>query len=84
MGGARRAFMRNFRGKYDIINTIAVFASSLVVGTGSVGFLFTERKTVKEEEFTVHSISLVGRVVRVVASMNCSIYVPKNDRSAVA
>eukprot|EP00983_Pelagomonas_calceolata_P025477 800890-Pelagomonas_calceolata.AAC.1 len=84
--------MCNLRRKYDIVNTakgvstviITVFASSLVVGPVSISFLLTGREVVREEEFTEHSISLVGRVARAVASTNCSIHAPNDDGSAVA
>eukprot|EP00983_Pelagomonas_calceolata_P036665 1134279-Pelagomonas_calceolata.AAC.1 len=71
MGGAGRALMCNLR-------------RNLVVGPGSVSFLLTGREVVRDEGFTVHSISLVGHVAGAVASMNCSIHVPNDDGSAVA
>eukprot|EP00983_Pelagomonas_calceolata_P027822 873294-Pelagomonas_calceolata.AAC.1 len=92
MGGAGSALMCNFRRKYDIANTakgesiviIAIFASSLVVGPGSISFLLTGREVVRKEESTVHSISLAGRVAGALASTNCCIHVSNNDGSAVA
>eukprot|EP00983_Pelagomonas_calceolata_P077794 1154016-Pelagomonas_calceolata.AAC.4 len=73
-----------------VISVVTVLAYSLFVGPGSAGFLLTGRKNVREEKFTVHSISLslmwgalVGRVAGAVASTNCSIHVPNNDGSAV-
>eukprot|EP00967_Tisochrysis_lutea_P089130 scaffold126751_cov19-Tisochrysis_lutea.AAC.1 len=42
MGGARRAYMRNFRGKYDIANT----------AKGGLGFLLSWRRIVREEKIT--------------------------------
>eukprot|EP00983_Pelagomonas_calceolata_P036731 1134422-Pelagomonas_calceolata.AAC.1 len=92
MVGAGRALMCNFRRKYDIVNKakgvstviITVFASSLVVGQGSISFILTGREVDREEEFTVHSISLVGRDTGAVASTNGSIRVSNNDGSEVA
>eukprot|EP00983_Pelagomonas_calceolata_P013026 416619-Pelagomonas_calceolata.AAC.1 len=66
MGGAGRALMCNFRRKYDIVNT----------AKGA------RRQVVREEEITVHFISLVGRVAGAIASTNCSIHVPNDDGSA--
>eukprot|EP00983_Pelagomonas_calceolata_P010858 350898-Pelagomonas_calceolata.AAC.1 len=88
----RGSMMRNFREKCDIVDAakgvisvvITVFASSLVVGPGSAGFLLAGRNIVREEKFTVHYISLVGRVAGAIASTNCSVHVPNNDGSAVA